>query len=148
MREIVRCEVMLRPSRVLLALNIAAYIVTSAVVVLLLPSWWGAALVMLLGAYAFVVCRRQFSPASLTRVQGVRYDGGWSLMRAGQWSPATLRSPLFCHRHLLVLRLKPVGACVPIEVAISGDSCAVDEFRRLRVLSKHLTAQQLWALSR
>lgn len=140
---------MLDPSRRLRGLTLSAYVATALVLVLMQPTVWGAALVVLLGTYALSYGWRQFALDSPSRVSGVRFDGhGWGLLRGGRWQRATLLSPVFCHRHLLVLRLRPDGARWAVALAITDDSCSADGFRRLRVLARHLPAPRLWAASR
>lgn len=147
-----RVELTLAPSRQLRALAILAYGFAVVLITLLLPSLRGvglAALVLLLGMLQW---RHRFSGGSPAFVDGIRHDGGGWALRFGaedrSWQRARLVSPVFCHRHLVVLRFRCNGRWLPVSVAVTHDSCDGDDFRRLRVLARHLPAPQLWAAPR
>ena len=110
------------------------------------------------------------------RVTAIRFNaGGWVLGFGesgdgqgadSQWYRARLLQPVFCHGQLVVMRFHcdaaessatgavAKSAALPrlrrriVTIAITNDSCSTDDFRRLRLLARHLPASQLWAPSR
>lgn len=136
-----------------MALATLSHVLAAALVVLLLPDWRGTALasvVVLLGALQW---QHRFRQDSVAVISGIRHDAnGWALRFgcavAGSWQPARLSGTVFCHQHLVVLRFRGAGHLLSLAVAVTHDSCSVEEFRRLRVLARHLPAPQLWAASR
>jgi hypothetical protein len=152
LRDVVPLELTLAPSRHLLRLAMLAYGSAIVMVALLLPNWRGAVLMVPVGVAGLLQWRQRFHLDSPLLTSGIRHDSrGWSL-RFGRsvqaWQPARLLAPVFCHRHLVVLRFRCAGRWLPLSVAVTHDSCSADDFRRLRVLARHLPAPQLWAASR
>lgn len=164
MHDVVPLELTLVPSRHLLRLAILAHGCAIILIVLLfadglfadrLPDWRGIGLLALVCALGLLQWRHRFriGPDFVT---GIRHDGrGWALRVgarsgevAGTWAQARLLAPVFCHRHLVVLQFRRNGHRLPSTVAVTHDSCHADDFRRLRVLARHLPAPQLWASSR
>jgi len=149
----VRFETTLIPSQRLLILALSSHAFIVVLITLLLPGWRGVALAWQVVLLGILQWRRRFAEHSAALITGIRYDAnGWSC-RSGAaenaaWHRAQLLSPVFCHRHLLILRFRRVGHWLPEAVAITHDSCDACEFRRLRVLARHLPAPQLWAASR
>jgi hypothetical protein len=146
----VRFEACLEPSPAQRRLALASHALTAAAVMLLLPDWRGFALMLAVVALGVLQWMHRFRSGAAF-IRAIRHDGsGWALRlgAAPCWHQARLLAPLFCHRHLVVLRFRVAGRWLPRTVAVTADSCSADEFRRLRVLARHLPSRQMWAASR
>jgi len=149
----VRFETTLIPSQRLLMLALLSHVLVIVVITLLLPSWRGVALAWVVVLLGMLQRLRRFTEGGDVVISGIRHDvNGWScrygVAANACWRRAQLLNPVFCHRHLVVLRFRRFGRWWPEAVAITHDSCSADEFRRLRVLARHLPAPQLWVASR
>lgn len=165
MHDVVPLELTLAPSRQLLRLAMLAHGFAIVLITLLfadelfvdgLSAWRGIALLALVSMLGLLQWWHRFRVGPVF-VSGIRHDGrGWALRFGGKccgeaegaWKQARLLTPVFCHRHLVVLQFRCSGRWLPLTVAVTHDSCHADDFRRLRVLARHLPAPQLWASSR
>jgi len=151
LHALVRFEAILIPSRRLLMLALLSHFLLVVVLTLLLSGWRGVAMAWLAVLLGVLQWLHRYREGGAEVVSGIRHDGsGWAF-RCGDtitpWQQAQLLGPVFCHRHLVVLRFRRQGRRLPEAIAITHDSCSSDEFRRLRVLARHLPAPQLWAAS-
>ena len=118
----------LRPSRHLLAIQVAAHAVAAAAVVLSnLPPWAAALLLLPIGA-SLALIRRLFPVAGLV----LRGDGGFETVGAdGSASEAVVHSHTLVLSFLIVLLYRQQGRLR--SMTLLGDSLAEEDFRQLRL---------------
>ena len=129
-------EIRLHPSRLLLAVLVAAHLGALAVVLVMpLAGWIKAVLVpVVLASMGYAIWRFALLRGRHTLVAlKVTRDGLEVETRAGVWLPTIVLGSTFVSPWLAVLHLRPQGRRFMVPVVLLPDALGHDEFRRLRV---------------